>query len=486
MGNYSHSNQMRDMLNALNKLSETTKGSDRTSTLMEYKREITAKSLGNKLLGAISNAPTHSLPDGLQGAQTLIRMVQKPNDYSRLGGGISMNIGSKSVSMSPETAPQVLAQNQQVIIDLLLSYIEQGDPTPSKVYTPWLAREVASGNIKNLEDIQSRLTPLLGDYEKYKRKKDFPQEGRDIMRLTAPAFEKIVGEYTPPEEEQKNRGDVETVFDDESVRVLVPKDETAACYYGQGTTWCTAATRGNNMFNHYNQQGKMYILLPKTPKYDGEKYQLHFQSGQFMDEQDDPVELINLITERFPELKDFFLKVEPELQDYISFASDDLLGRLISKVGEFIQEKVWDIITDWESNDDYYYNWKVEQAEEKGYVDDNGEVDWDKTHDDDELNDYTQYNDEARMFSKDAEGLIKMTPDDLRDYAEQYKNDEDEEPTMKHLDDVYRVAIKDKFGREDGGLDSFIRDRLHITKDKDTGEWDVRLLKEDTRGFRRQ
>ena len=50
----------------------------------------------------------------------------------------------------------------------------------------------------------------------------------------------------------------------------------AACYYGQGTRWCTAATRGKNYFSEYHNESPLLIILPKEPQYPGEKYQLHF------------------------------------------------------------------------------------------------------------------------------------------------------------------------------------------------------------------
>jgi len=134
------------------------------------------------------------------------------------------------------------------------------------------------------------------------------------MSLTTDQFEDIMDEYEPPKTKRElERGDSETVYSDEDVRVIIPMDEAAACYYGQGTKWCTAATRGDNMFDDYAQRGALYIVIPRDPEYRGEKYQLHFVDQQFMDERDDPVPLIKIF-QRFPQLQTFFLSWHPEIK----------------------------------------------------------------------------------------------------------------------------------------------------------------------------
>ena len=66
--------------------------------------------------------------------------------------------------------------------------------------------------------------------------------------------------------------------------VIVPKTEAAAKWFGKGTKWCTAADK-DNMFDYYNKRGLLYIVF-----WNGKKYQLHFESMQFMDERDQKIE----------------------------------------------------------------------------------------------------------------------------------------------------------------------------------------------------
>src|SRR5690606_25660516 len=83
------------------------------------------------------------------------------------------------------------------------------------------------------------------------------------------------------------------LYEDSNVKVVRLETEEQACYFGKGTRWCTAA-KENNMFSHYNEQGKLYVIVDKIrPK---TRYQLHHGEGvtQIMDIHDDPVGLKEL------------------------------------------------------------------------------------------------------------------------------------------------------------------------------------------------
>jgi hypothetical protein len=81
--------------------------------------------------------------------------------------------------------------------------------------------------------------------------------------------------------------DAVKVFDEPGFLVLHPKTKDAACFYGSGTKWCTAA-RENNQFNYYSNQGDLYILIVDLGGKQ-RKFQLHYESDQFMDERDQEV-----------------------------------------------------------------------------------------------------------------------------------------------------------------------------------------------------
>lgn len=255
--------------------------------LREYKRDITLRQYGKKLLDAWYIGPDHTAVLGTPPTST-----------------------SKDID--------------QWLLNSIMTFIENGDPTPNNIYTPWIAREYSEGHIRRIEDLDSRVKPLLQSYHQYKNKGWFPQHAKDIMRVTVHQLSNIMVNLNIPEKQLQDRGEYEEVYKDSTVRVIHPKDEAAACYYGQGTQWCTAATRGKNYFDQYNQQGPLYILIPTNPTYTGEKYQLHFETNQFMNEEDYPVELRGLLN-RFPELFGENSIFKDKLSFYVRFMPDDQL-----------------------------------------------------------------------------------------------------------------------------------------------------------------
>ena len=58
----------------------------------------------------------------------------------------------------------------------------------------------------------------------------------------------------------------------------------ASCELGSGTDWCTATGNTDTWFLDYISQGDIYVIINKSnPK---DKYQFHYETGQFMDTND--------------------------------------------------------------------------------------------------------------------------------------------------------------------------------------------------------
>ena len=367
-----------------------------------------------------------------------------------------------------------------VILAQVMSGLEEADPTKNKIYTPWLAREYAKQNIKRLEDAHV-LGPMLAEYDKYKKRNDFPVDAKDIMRLNYAQFYTIMGNYEPPPEQIKDKGQAVEVYRDSNVRIVIPENEQAACYYGQGTKWCTAATRGTNYFSRYSSKERpLYILLPTKPSYDGEKYQLHFGSDQFMNEEDDPINLYELLTERFPDLYKYFITKEPEVKELVPFTSDDLLESISLQIRDLAMNHVWEKINDWEVDDSSFRDWQFETAMEMGLI--NNETDdqdvWEIIHSNDKLNDYLKYNDDARRFLVDIKHALTATPNDLKEIAISVMNDpnETDEPvTYFNLGMVMAYYVKDYFdpnwrgnwrnrNDEDHGVADWLAEHISISR----------------------
>lgn len=226
--------------------------------------------------------------------------------------------------------------NPQELIEFALDRFQEADPTPNKQYVQWIARTYANDASTKLEDVlDGYLYQYLTKFYKLVQRKKIPSPRNDINRYdNFGDFMNVLDEYPDPEAQQlKDKGHAFTLYDDESWRVIVPQDEPASCYYGQGTRWCTAATKGNNMFKYYHGIAPILIAIPKHPEHPGEKYQFHFgvsiddqpmksdydvddyidqddelsgmdygelqerdilQLGQIMDERDDPMTLFHI------------------------------------------------------------------------------------------------------------------------------------------------------------------------------------------------
>ena len=254
-------------------------------------------------------------------------------------------------TLKDPTAPAAVKQTikdiepQQAAEMILQKQIEPGDPTKQKKFAQALALKYANGLIK-WEDVTSTLTDYLAKFFKLGLKKKLKPEHSDFNRYKdLKTFYDAVDTYPDPDEnsEVKGKGESKEVFDNEEMRIIVPKDEAAACYYGQGTRWCTAA-KNDNMFNMYNNEGPLYIILPKNPRYTGEKYQLHSDSDgyvQIMDEKDEnvtPGELFDRFSDK--EFKDLVLKIAPKIKNNISdYPDDEELVRIWKELGALIQDK---------------------------------------------------------------------------------------------------------------------------------------------------
>ena len=149
-------------------------------------------------------------------------------------------------------------------------------------YMIWLMKQYVKNKFKIPEDLP-KLNSELEQFSKISHKLEktnIHDYSWDEFLSVLPKLDDI---HTSKEEERIAKAGAEKLFEDENWLVIHPKTEEAACYYGKGTRWCTAA-REDNYFDRYNQDGNLYIIISK--KNPEEKYQIHFQSGSFMNAED--------------------------------------------------------------------------------------------------------------------------------------------------------------------------------------------------------
>ena len=353
------------------------------------------------------------------------------------------NYGDKIVMIARRdpTIPQLVrkeADNAQ-LADIVLSQLEKADPTKNKEYTQGLAKMYANGGLK-MEDATSTLTDYLIKFHKLKVKQLIPSPHNDFLRYANVSdFMNVVDKYELPDDKNSavERGHAQVVYEDANVRIIKPQDQAAACYYGQGTRWCTAATKGTNWFDRYNDKGPLYILLPKKPVRPGEKYQFHFSGGQFKDEHDDNVDMMDIIKRRFGDLTPIFLKLEPELQNYVQFTDPAVLEDVCEKIKEVTMEYLWDL-----------------GEKFSGRFFDEG----------------------IQIINR----LLESASGRINEYLKYWKewDEEDNQPTVGDLANIIASAIKSHARRDDhvlGGVADWMKKQIRIHR-SDHGEWMVDVL----------
>ena len=235
----------------------------RYSELLEYKRDITANNYRDKLWDVIGRDRSMSYSHGKDSATD---------------------------------------EDIDIAVDLVLTDIEDADPTKNKQYVQWLVRSYISGAIRTKEDVVSTTADMLDRYHTLKVHRKLPQSLADLNKFKTigmlMALDYSVSatydEFIEDKPEAAQKGESTEIINDADFRIIIPHDQEASCYYGQGTQWCTAS-RNNNMFNDYSTDGEpLFVVIPKNPEYQGQKFQLHFCTSQFMDETDSPMSLVNM------------------------------------------------------------------------------------------------------------------------------------------------------------------------------------------------
>lgn len=334
----------------------------------------------------------------------------------------------------------------QELVQAAIQDIEQADPTPNKKYTQWMARQFTSGlsAVTTLEDVTSTLSDYVTKFHKLNQKRRLQPPLNDINRYRD-VYHLMDVLDDIPDEDQEATGQAKKAYQDSDVSVVIPLDQQAACKYGRQTRWCTAAVHGKNYFNEYNDQGPLYILFPQNPNRQGEKYQLHFPSGQFMDEHDNPVDLSNLLSKRFPQLRDW-LKTQPETYNSIALADNSVLENMSDDIWDHVEDEVIDVYSDTEANNwNGYFDW----LDRQGYVDEDGQVK-------DNAPSYGDYDPETMAWMDGMADRVHVSAQDIRLIAQE---DDQLDNWIETLADYIK---EDRVGRNTQKILDFMVDKLRI------------------------
>lgn len=181
----------------------------------------------------------------------------------------------------------------------------KADPTSKENvfgdYSKWLLKQykkLSSPEQKRLtrEDLY-KVTEILTKYNNLKKSKKITKTDINFFK-TLPDLYNFVDKQsdqdikTQREIKKEIKSGARKVFENSDWLIVIPDTHEAACYYGSGTKWCTASSGAEDTFKYYHDQGPLYIVISKKEK-DSQgrpvKYQLHFQSNQYMDSEDLPL-----------------------------------------------------------------------------------------------------------------------------------------------------------------------------------------------------
>ena len=201
-----------------------------------------------------------------------------------------------------------------------LEHFLEADPDRHHKNLEWLVRSYIEGGI-SIEDLYSKVRPALINYKKLidsgklsKGNKPWENEtvidnfcglsGCIIKGRAKPGLLQVLDKYKEVISSFEPVRGQRQIIEGQTIRIIIPKDRDAALYYGQGTRWCTAATKSFNEYDHYDyysKSGSLYIVIPRSPTRSGEKYQLHGPSFSFMNEADEHVPIL-MLYKKYPEL----------------------------------------------------------------------------------------------------------------------------------------------------------------------------------------
>ena len=182
-------------------------------------------------------------------------------------------------------------------------------------YSKWLLNLFKKGNLNNeghvkdlLNRFESEKNNLVNkDIMKYKSLEEVDNMLNDENSYKNKSHRQEVRQRQKDRKNADLSKDAELVYEDSDWEVWVPKTYAASCKLGQGANWCTASTESNYYYYKYKNDygGEYYIIINKHDPED--KYQFHFESGQFMDRHDYSIDLDDFMSEN-KNLSNYFLK----------------------------------------------------------------------------------------------------------------------------------------------------------------------------------
>lgn len=212
---------------------------------------------------------------------------------------------------------EVLHYKYQDVPSDIIDQVIEVDPTKKKSYSQWLLSKWDDESNEIVHNLDNGKIESVFQYFKEHPEiqiKDCPSVRKALSYV--PGEEGVLEKSSRPTTLLMNNGwtkevdsdlanDFDVVFNEDNWVIAVPNTYEAECKLGENMYWCTAGGRGTydsgrSYYNRYLDEygGKYYVNFDMTrgesrlgKQYPFMRYQFHFESNQFMDKNDDPVEL---------------------------------------------------------------------------------------------------------------------------------------------------------------------------------------------------
>lgn len=276
-------------------------------------------------------------------------------------------------------------------------------------------------------------------------------------------------------QKQANK-DYDLVYQNDDWAIFVPNTWEADVNLGKGTSWCTADSReehGKKFYDQYLQQGgKYYVIINKKDKSD--KYQFHFESNQFMDKNDNKINVEEFCNKNG--LTDFFKKEGYDIENYgVDITVKNILDhidfetiltikdlQILSPIFNYATINLLELYDFVENNsyieyifDDDYFSSTLESAAEKLNIEISENVNKQYAYESFVNminNNYTQYYLSSLTGKYPVQGTdLEIIDDDIVlnadvESVEQYVYDMVTSYDVQYYDDVYSYAKDDLYG----------------------------------------
>ncbi len=95
----------------------------------------------------------------------------------------------------------------------------------------------------------------------------------------------LSGSEEKKKEKEAALGGASILQDDEDFFIIRPETKEASCFFGKKTKWCISATRSQNYYDSYTNQGKAFYFILNKNLNDDSKYRkialVYDKNGEF-------------------------------------------------------------------------------------------------------------------------------------------------------------------------------------------------------------